>query len=334
MSALSEHTLRTTLGDCRVRVAGAGSAALVLFPAVMDDALAFGRLQLLMRRRLPPDVATVAVDPPGYGGLGEVPHFSAWPAFCGALVEQLSSRFPEGLVFAGNSSGAVAATEAARLCERSLVPPAHIRRAPHSFAGYPRSARSSKGNHPSFVAREPRITSVRRDPSDRCEQVVLGLAWICWCDWHDLPPRSHELLCPRDAEGIAHLRNLAWHTPPPVDESRIAAALLAAERHRAHVASFDAEAHRRALSECDVPLLVVAGDADGLVPHASARGAAERHPRGRFALIEGSGHYPHREQPATLAAVLAEFAQNCFTPGRRTYAHTEGDHAHAVRTDC
>jgi pimeloyl-ACP methyl ester carboxylesterase len=39
------------------------------------------------------------------------------------------------------------------------------------------------------------------------------------------------------------------------------------------------------------------------------RGLAEGLPNGRFALIAHAGHLPSIEQPATMAAIIAEFLQ-------------------------
>ncbi len=97
---------------------GAGSDALVWFPALLDSAAGFGRVMRLLLRRLAGNVRLIAVDPPGYGaaalqpGRG-LPSFAEWTAWCAGLAALLERRCPGRMVFAGNSSGGVAATAAA-----------------------------------------------------------------------------------------------------------------------------------------------------------------------------------------------------------------------------
>ncbi|HYX83684.1 MAG TPA: alpha/beta hydrolase [Gaiellales bacterium] len=56
----------------------------------------------------------------------------------------------------------------------------------------------------------------------------------------------------------------------------------------------------------DCPVLVVHGSRDHHVPPAFAAAAAARHPRWRLAVIDGAGHFPHRDSPdAWLAPVEA-----------------------------
>lgn len=272
MSGIVDHALCIAGTRTRLRVVGSGPHALVLFPAVMDTGAAFGRLQLQMRRRLGDGIASVAVDLPGYADdVGEVPEFSAWPAFCTELMRALEGLFAGRFVFAGNSSGAVAATECALESDRAA-----------------------------------------------------GLAWICWCDWRAHAPRDHALLCPADRAAVERLLAHAWHNPPALTEDAARAMLAASARYRRHVASFDAAQHRARFAGYTGPFLAVAGASDGLVPWEHARAVVEA--RGseafnasasardarqgaRFECIAESGHYPHREQPAALASVLAAFAR-------------------------
>jgi pimeloyl-ACP methyl ester carboxylesterase len=279
VSGIVDQTLSVAGQRTRLRIVGSGPHALVLFPAVMDTGAAFGRLQLQMRRRLGEGIASVAVDLPGYADeAAEVPAFSVWPGFCAALMRALEGLFAGGFVLAGNSSGAVAATECA-------------------------------------------LESAR----------AAGLAWICWCDWRAHAPRDHELLCPADASGVERLLAHAWHKPPVLTEEAAQAMLAASARFRRHVASFDAEQHRARLARYRGPFLAVAGASDRLVPWEQARavvesrnadapmpsvsGARDAGEGARFECIAESGHYPHREQPAALASVLAEFARPLLLSG-------------------
>lgn len=63
---------------------------------------------------------------------------------------------------------------------------------------------------------------------------------------------------------------------------------------------------RRAMDEIPVPVLLVHGDRDRLVPVAAARDIARRHPYWRYVELAGVGHMPQLQVPDRLAAeVLA-----------------------------
>ncbi len=59
--------------------------------------------------------------------------------------------------------------------------------------------------------------------------------------------------------------------------------------------------------ELEMPVLVVAGAADPVVPVAEADATAAAFARGRLEVLEGSGHIPMAETPASLTAVLVSF---------------------------
>ena len=58
---------------------------------------------------------------------------------------------------------------------------------------------------------------------------------------------------------------------------------------------------RRAMASIDVPVLLVHGDQDRLVPVAAARDAALRHPGWRYVELAGVGHVPQLQVPERLA---------------------------------
>lgn len=56
------------------------------------------------------------------------------------------------------------------------------------------------------------------------------------------------------------------------------------------------------------PVLIMSGANDGFVTaEALAAGVTPRFPAARFVAVEGSGHWPHAEQPAAVAAQLSGF---------------------------
>jgi pimeloyl-ACP methyl ester carboxylesterase len=59
-------------------------------------------------------------------------------------------------------------------------------------------------------------------------------------------------------------------------------------------------------ADLDVPMLVVAGSLDALIPPQQSRYAASAFPRGHLEMIEGSGHMPMLEYPDRITAALGE----------------------------
>ncbi|SFN25521.1 Pimeloyl-ACP methyl ester carboxylesterase [Pseudonocardia ammonioxydans] len=57
----------------------------------------------------------------------------------------------------------------------------------------------------------------------------------------------------------------------------------------------------------EVPVLLVAGDRDKVIPVEHTLGAHERLPGSRLEIFDGAGHFPHAEQPRRFAALLREF---------------------------
>ncbi|MFD8481202.1 alpha/beta fold hydrolase [Kitasatospora sp. NPDC059673] len=57
----------------------------------------------------------------------------------------------------------------------------------------------------------------------------------------------------------------------------------------------------------NVPVLMVAGQLDGMIGTAPARLAAALHPAARLEVLEGVGHRPWVETPAEFARLVGEF---------------------------
>jgi pimeloyl-ACP methyl ester carboxylesterase len=84
-------------------------------------------------------------------------------------------------------------------------------------------------------------------------------------------------------------------------------ALAAARFRRPGAAPPPAPSSHRAYERVLVPVLVVEGACDKLLPPGWAKEIADQLPRGRSAVIEAAGHCPQLEQPADTNALLLEF---------------------------
>jgi pimeloyl-ACP methyl ester carboxylesterase len=86
-------------------------------------------------------------------------------------------------------------------------------------------------------------------------------------------------------------------------------AFLAAARSLLRVL-LDPRAYRRAMAEVEVPVLLLHGDRDRLVPVQNARDVARRNPGWRYLELSGVGHVPQLQVPERVAAdVLAWLAE-------------------------
>jgi len=127
-----------------------------------------------------------------------------------------------------------------------------------------------------------------------------------------------ELLSARDRAGVARYLDRAFHRAP------LALRLFPAEVIRAMSAEacggiLDAVSERDFLHEpelrrLEVPLRIVWGAADRLLPEGSLDFFRRALPGAEVVVLQGSGHLPHLETPRALArALLAPFPP----PGRR-----------------
>jgi pimeloyl-ACP methyl ester carboxylesterase len=57
----------------------------------------------------------------------------------------------------------------------------------------------------------------------------------------------------------------------------------------------------------DMPVLLVAGDRDSVIPIAHTLAAHDRLPISRLEIFDGAGHFPHVERPQRFAQLLYEF---------------------------
>ena len=71
---------------------------------------------------------------------------------------------------------------------------------------------------------------------------------------------------------------------------------------------------RGRLHRITVPVLVLAGEQDGIVPLQYQHALAGSFPRATFRSIPQAGHFPHIEQPASVFAAIGEFVSTEIKP--------------------
>ena len=71
---------------------------------------------------------------------------------------------------------------------------------------------------------------------------------------------------------------------------------------------------RERLHRVTVPVLVIAGEADGIVPLAYEQTLAESFSRATFRVVPEAGHFPHIEQPAAVFGTLGDFVDTEVKP--------------------
>jgi pimeloyl-ACP methyl ester carboxylesterase len=87
------------------------------------------------------------------------------------------------------------------------------------------------------------------------------------------------------------------------DHAAMDRAFLAAARSLLRLLA-DPRAYRRAMASIRVPVLLVQGDVDRLVPVAAGRDIARKHPDWRYLELAGVGHVPQLQVPERLAEEL------------------------------
>jgi pimeloyl-ACP methyl ester carboxylesterase len=124
--------------------------------------------------------------------------------------------------------------------------------------------------------------------------------------------------------GPVRIGELAFHNPAlrpnPAALSEQQQAVIAANGRTTAVytapAMYDPKMHRR-LHRVTVPVLVLAGEQDGIVPLEYGRAFAKAFPRSRFIPIGNAAHFPHMEQPGQTLAAVGEFVNTEIKPDGR-----------------
>lgn len=65
----------------------------------------------------------------------------------------------------------------------------------------------------------------------------------------------------------------------------------------------------------DIPVLVVWGDRDPMLPISHAAVVSAALPHARVEIFEGAGHFPHAQDPGRLADLLVDVAKSAFDHG-------------------
>lgn len=79
------------------------------------------------------------------------------------------------------------------------------------------------------------------------------------------------------------------------------------------MANWDVAALEKAMAKLTVPVLLIAGSDDGMVPASEATVVARRLPRAEVARLKGLGHLAHEEQPERVAALIGSWADRVLT---------------------
>ncbi|GAC1441029.1 MAG: alpha/beta fold hydrolase [Mycobacteriales bacterium] len=114
--------------------------------------------------------------------------------------------------------------------------------------------------------------------------------------------RAHVTLPPSLVEVMLSFASLA---DPPTRSAFVHTA-----RSVLDVAGQRVDARDRLYLAADLPLLIVWGGRDAIIPVKHAVSLAEQLPAARLEVFARSGHFPHLSEPARLAAVLSSFVSS------------------------
>lgn len=217
---------------------------------------------------------TIAWDAPGYGGSDRLPAESPTAAdYAGALAALLDSLGIARLVVVGSSFGA-------------LVAGAFAASRPERTAG--------------LLLLNPAGGYGLADAPEREEKLATRLARLA-----RLGP-----------EGMAMEPSPGMLSAGAPDEARAIAAWSTARiRPDGYAQAARTLANGRLVEDAgrySGPVLVVAGSADSITPPASCERIARAFPRATYRLLDGPGHLSYLDAPATVNAIIAEFAASCL----------------------
>ena len=279
MEPLFEHRLELAGFQTRVLELEGGGPAFVLFHGYGDSADTWRPLLAQLGER---DRRAVAVDLPGFGEASDLrdgPVLPQYDAFAAALVERVAEESGGEVIVVGNSLGGVVSLRAAQQEDLPLagavpVAPAGLEM-PRWFE---------------LIERDPVVRSVLSMPFPIPRPVLAR------------------------AVGEAY-RRLAFSKPSLAD-SRVVSTFASHHHSRVRVGQLLATG-RRLLPELStpfdfarirVPVLLVWGTRDRMVPHTGARTVLDALPDTRVELLEGVGHCPQLEATGRVLELLLQFA--------------------------
>lgn len=122
--------------------------------------------------------------------------------------------------------------------------------------------------------------------------------------------------------GPVRTGELAFHNPglrlDPTAMSEEQRAVMAANGRTQAIYSGDSYSYdpklRGRLHRVTVPVLVLAGEQDGIVPLEYGRALAGSFPRATFRPIAEAGHFPHIEQPGAVFGAIGDFVDTEVKP--------------------
>lgn len=211
----------------------------------------------------------VAVDLPGFGGSPAPPDGFTLADVAREVLALVASLGLERAVWVGHSMGGYIALEVAAQNPEELAGLVLL-------ASHPRADTLE-----ARARRQEGIEAIRQGRRGEFLEGFLGKLWGPWAREH--APRQRE-----------EVRAMAEAVPDEV----LVGYLQAMAGRRDHTAT---------LRRLSVPVLVVAGEADELIPRELAAAAAAEAPRGQLVVVPEAGHLPPLEKPVFTADALARF---------------------------
>ena len=146
----------------------------------------------------------------------------------------------------------------------------------------------------------------------------------------DAAPIPAEALLPHDADGVRRLVAVVRHKPPPMP-SFLVRDILARRLREEWVVRRALESMRAGrdwlngtLGRADMPVLVLWGKQDRLIPVAYAAPLQAEFPHAALALLDGCGHVPMADCPDAFDRELEAFLASAPPAVRADYARLRG----------
>jgi pimeloyl-ACP methyl ester carboxylesterase len=260
----------------------------------------------LLAPRLTPHARVVAIDLPGFGRSepGERP--ATVPANVTVLERFVNTVTGTPVVLVGNSMGGmISILLAARAPDLAdglvLLDPALPQ--PVDLAHLPTGV--FFGAYALPLVGERLVDLRRRRLGPRA--TVYGTLRLCGVDPAQLPPDLVE-------RSVALVRDRS-------DVAGMDRAFLSATRSLLW-ALVRSRTYHDAMASIAVPVLLVHGDRDRLVPVSAARAAARRHPNWRYVEFRGVGHVPQLQIPDLLAEHVLDWLFDLRSSGPRDHDRT------------